>query len=409
MLRWLLRRTIESFERKWNYDASYLKEIVDLSPLAALKFSLATSLGSYRRDVPPDALFAAGITAVRSEDCGPCTQLVIAMAEQQGVRPEILRALLKDDVAAMPEEVALAWRFTRATLAHDRSGRRLPRRDRQTLGAARRGDAGVCDHDGAHVSDGEVRDGPRQDLLARGRQRRTGGDRSRRGDHAIASDLGAVAREPSLMIDPALSFEPHRRRLRGLAYRMLGSIAEAEDAVQDAYLRWHALDRDQVTDPRAFLTTATTRICLDVLRSARARHEEYVGPWLPEPVVDTNALAPDAQTELAEDLSIALLLALDRLSPLERAAFLLHDVFDCSFSEVASALDRSEAACRQLASRARTHVREARPRDESVARDRADDDDHETRGARIGVRRCGAFRRSRRLDEYAGRGRTSGD
>ena len=174
-------------------------------------------------------------------------------------------------------------------------------------------------------------------------------------------------------MDPALSFEPHRRHLRGLAYRMLGSIAEAEDAVQDAYLRWHAVDRDQVTDPRAFLTTATTRICLDALRSARVRREKYVGPWLPEPVVDTKALAPDAQTELAEDLSIALLLALDRLSPLERAAFLLHDVFDCSFSEVARALDRSEAACRQLASRARTHVRDARPRDESVARDRADD------------------------------------
>ena len=175
------------------------------------------------------------------------------------------------------------------------------------------------------------------------------------------------------MIDPALSFEPHRRRLLGLAYRMLGSLAEAEDSVQEAYLRWHAADRDKVTDPRAFLTTATTRICLDILRSARARREEYVGPWLPEPVVDATALAPDAQTELAEDLSIALLLALDRLSPLERAAFLLHDVFDCSFTEVASALDRSEAACRQLASRARTHVREARPRDQSVARDRADE------------------------------------
>ena len=189
----------------------------------------------------------------------------------------------------------------------------------------------------------------------------------------MACDVGAVARQPSFVMDPALSFEPHRRHLRGLAYRMLGSIAEAEDAVQDAYLRWHAVDRDQVTDPRAFLTTTTTRICLDALRSARARREEYVGPWLPEPVVDTKALAPDAQTELAEDLSIALLLALDRLSPLERAAFLLHDVFDCSFSEVARALDRSEAACRQLASRARTHVRDARPRDASVARDRDDD------------------------------------
>ena len=119
MMRWLLRRTIESFERKWGYDASYLKEIVSVSPLAALRFSLATSLGSYRRDVPDAALFAAGITAVRAEDCGPCTQLAVAMAEQQGVRPEILRALLRDDEAAMPEDVALAWRFTRATLAHD--------------------------------------------------------------------------------------------------------------------------------------------------------------------------------------------------------------------------------------------------------------------------------------------------
>ena len=119
MMRWLLRRTIESFERKWHYDASYLKEIVSVSPLAALRFSLATSLGSYRRDVPVAALFAAGITAVRAEDCGPCTQLAVAMAEQQGVRPETLRALLKDDEAAMPEDVALAWRFTRATLAHD--------------------------------------------------------------------------------------------------------------------------------------------------------------------------------------------------------------------------------------------------------------------------------------------------
>src|SRR5262249_13365448 len=156
-------------------------------------------------------------------------------------------------------------------------------------------------------------------------------------------------------------------RLLGLAYRMLGSVSEAEDAVQDAYLRWHAADRDAVSDVRAFLTTTTTRICLDTLKSARARRETYVGPWLPEPVLDTAALAPDTQTELAEDLSIALLLALDRLSPLERAAFLLHDVFDFSFGEVANALERSEAACRQLATRARTHVRAARPRGAAVS------------------------------------------
>src|SRR5687767_13238281 len=161
--------------------------------------------------------------------------------------------------------------------------------------------------------------------------------------------------------DPAATFEPHRRRLLGLAYRMLGSMAEAEDAVQEAYLRWHATDRASVAEPRAFLMTTTTRICLDVLKSARARREEYVGPWLPDPVTDTASLAPDAQTELAEDLSVALLLAIDRLSPLERAAFLLHDVFDYSFTQIANALGRNEAACRQLASRARTRVRETRP------------------------------------------------
>jgi RNA polymerase sigma-70 factor (ECF subfamily) len=161
--------------------------------------------------------------------------------------------------------------------------------------------------------------------------------------------------------DPSISFEPHRRRLLGLAYRMLGSMAEAEDAVQETYLRWHNADRARVDEPKAFLMTTTTRICLDVLKSARVQREAYVGPWLPEPVTDTAALAPDAQTELADDLSVALLLALQRLSPLERAAFLLHDVFDYSFAQVADALGRNEAACRQLAARARTHVRDVRP------------------------------------------------
>src|SRR5690348_15263020 len=175
------------------------------------------------------------------------------------------------------------------------------------------------------------------------------------------------------MSDPAASFEPYRRRLLGLAYRMLGSMADAEDAVQETYLRWHAADREKVLDPRAYLMTTTARICLDMLTSARARREEYVGPWLPEPVVDTASLAPDSRTELAEDLSFALLLILDQLSPLERAAFLLHDVFDFSFGEVATTLERSEAACRQLASRARAHVRAVRPRGGIAPSARSDD------------------------------------
>ena len=166
----------------------------------------------------------------------------------------------------------------------------------------------------------------------------------------------------SAMSDPAATFEPYRRRLRGLSYRMLGSMADAEDAVQETYLRWHGVDRNKVSDPKAFLMTTTARICLDMLTSARARREEYVGPWLPEPVLDTAALAPDSRTELAEDLSIALLLTLDRLSALERAAFLLHDVFDVGYGEIASVIEKSEPACRQVVHRARERVRGDRAR-----------------------------------------------
>jgi len=162
--------------------------------------------------------------------------------------------------------------------------------------------------------------------------------------------------------DAAAGFEAHRRHLMGLAYRMLGSLAEAEDAVQEAYLRWHAADRDAVENPRAYLSSVVTRLCLDQLKSARARRESYVGPWLPEPVLDEAALAAESASDYAHDLSVALMLALERLSPLERAAFLLHDVFEVGFAEIARTLGRGEAACRQLAARAREHVRAARPR-----------------------------------------------
>jgi RNA polymerase sigma-70 factor (ECF subfamily) len=156
--------------------------------------------------------------------------------------------------------------------------------------------------------------------------------------------------------DGQTDFEAHRGFLGGLAYRMLGSVAEAEDVVQDAFLRWREVDRAAVAEPRAYLARVVSRLCLDRMKSASHRREEYVGMWLPEPVV-----AEPAES-LAEDLSVALLLALERLSPLERAAFLLHDVFDMDYAAVAEALDNSEVACRQLAARARAHVREDRPR-----------------------------------------------
>jgi RNA polymerase sigma-70 factor, ECF subfamily len=152
---------------------------------------------------------------------------------------------------------------------------------------------------------------------------------------------------------------PHRGRLLGLAYRMLGSRSDAEDVVQDAYLRF--VDASDIRNPEAFLVTVVTRLCLDRLRSAKAQREIYVGPWLPEPVFDTASLSADAATEFADDLSFALLLALERLSPQERAAFLLHDVFDVPFAEIATMIDRSEPACRQLATRARRALRDERP------------------------------------------------
>lgn len=160
--------------------------------------------------------------------------------------------------------------------------------------------------------------------------------------------------------DAAGSFNPLRPKLIRVAYRMLGSVAEAEDVVQDAFLRWLDTDRAAVREPEAFLRRIVTRLCLDVMKSAQRRRETYVGPWLPEPLVETDPAGADADE--AQDVTLPLMLALERLSPLERAAFLLHDVFGASFEEIAESLAQEAAACRQLASRARTHVRAQRPR-----------------------------------------------
>jgi len=121
MVRWLMRRGLAAFERQWNYDASYVHEIVEADPRAAWMFQRAAALGKYRKDVPKAALFAAAITAVRHEDCGPCTQLGVSMAERAGIDPKVLRAVLTETPVMMPPDVALAWRFTRATLDHDLS------------------------------------------------------------------------------------------------------------------------------------------------------------------------------------------------------------------------------------------------------------------------------------------------
>src|SRR5262245_38562225 len=153
--------------------------------------------------------------------------------------------------------------------------------------------------------------------------------------------------------DAAASFDPLRPKLMRVAYRMLGSVADAEDVLQEAFIRWMGAERSGVREPEAYLRRTVTRLCLDQLKSARRQRETYVGPWLPDPVLEEDE---------EEDVTLPLMLALERLSPLERAAFLLHDVFGLGFEEVAATIRRDPANCRQLAARARTHVREARPR-----------------------------------------------
>lgn len=162
-------------------------------------------------------------------------------------------------------------------------------------------------------------------------------------------------------MEESQDLEKLRPRLFGLAYRMLGSGQEAEDAVQEAFLRWHLADTDEIRSAEAWLVTVVSRLCLDRLRALQVERKYYVGPWLPEPIVSADE-APDVALERASDLSMALLVVLQRLSPVERAGFLMHDVFDCKYSEIAAALGKSEAACRQLVHRARKRVRGDKPR-----------------------------------------------
>src|SRR5262245_7223405 len=156
-------------------------------------------------------------------------------------------------------------------------------------------------------------------------------------------------------------FESHRSRLFGIAYRMLGTRADAEDVLQDAYLRWHEAAGQDIRSPIGFLVTITTRLCLDRLRDLQKERGQYAGPWLPEPMVEDYAPSPETQSEIAGEVSVAFLAVLERLGPNERAAFLLHEVFDYDYPEVAQVIGKTEAACRQLVHRALLRMREGRP------------------------------------------------
>jgi RNA polymerase sigma-70 factor (ECF subfamily) len=161
-------------------------------------------------------------------------------------------------------------------------------------------------------------------------------------------------------MNPA-SFAENRGRLWSIAYRMLGSRADADDAVQDAYLRWHGASVDEIRSPQAWLVTTITRLCIDRLKHLRIEREHYTGPWLPEPIID-EAPAADEAVELASDLSVALLAVLERLAPEERAAFLLREMFDSGYGDIAQIIGKSEVATRQIVSRATKRVRAERPR-----------------------------------------------
>jgi RNA polymerase sigma-70 factor (ECF subfamily) len=165
-------------------------------------------------------------------------------------------------------------------------------------------------------------------------------------------------------------FEQLRRRLFAIAYRMTGTMGDAEDIVQEAYLRWHRADTNDVRTPEAWLVSVVTRLSIDRLRKASVERQAYTGPWLPEPFLGAPARSPEEQLELASDLSIAFIALLERLAPVERAAFLLHDVFDCDYPEIARILHKSEAACRQVVHRARERVRRDRPRFRASEEDR---------------------------------------
>jgi RNA polymerase sigma-70 factor (ECF subfamily) len=171
-----------------------------------------------------------------------------------------------------------------------------------------------------------------------------------------------TANQPPKIDEATRAFDQLRPRLQGIAYRMLSSVAEAEDVVQDAWLRWHGADRANIDNPEAWLVSVTTRLSIDRLRAAKVQREHYAGIWLPEPLIIDSPVTPEEIKERADDVSVAFLILLERLTPEARAAFLLRDVFDAGYDEVASAIGKSEAACRQLVSRARTQLRDERPR-----------------------------------------------
>lgn len=177
-----------------------------------------------------------------------------------------------------------------------------------------------------------------------------------------ARDIGAEGIPDTAAPTALTMFSEHRSALFSIAYRMLGTINDAEDVLQDAFIRWQQASREEIRSPRAFLVTIVSRLCIDRLQSARSQREEYIGQWLPEPIVTDAASDPTSAMWAGESISMAFLVLLERLNPIERAVFLLREVFDYEYAEISEAVGRTEANCRQILRRAKEHVQAARPR-----------------------------------------------
>ena len=189
----------------------------------------------------------------------------------------------------------------------------------------------------------------------------------------MAADHTENTKSPEAAAPSALTtFTEHRSLLFSIAYRMMGTVADAEDVLQDAFIRWQQAPRGDIRSPKAFLVTIVSRLCLNHLQSAHAQREQYVGQWLPEPVVTDAASDPASGVTADESISMAFLVVMERLNPIERAVFLLREVFDCDYAEISAAVGRTEANCRQILRRAKEHVQAARPRFTASARERSD-------------------------------------
>ncbi len=349
MLKWFAHRYIRGMEKRYGYDATYMHEMLDTTMTGFRRFMKIQNAGTWQGDAPANAWWAAGLAGALVEDCGPCVQIGTDLAMEGGMNGEIIEALLSG--TPTDADAQLGFDYGRALLLHSGNLDQL----RETI----EGKWGTAALIALSLRAMTTRNFP---VLKRALGHAKTCQRVRIGGAEVAVNPVLKGRMSDIAV-----FEGHRVHLRSIAYRMLGEMAAAEDVVQEAWLRWRRAEDEDIRDPRAWLSAVTVRLSLDALRKARARRETYVGPWLPEPILpdDMRAFAADAPTaraELASDLSLALLHVLERLSPEERAALILHDAFDCDYVEIAATLEKNEAACRKLVSRARERVKADRPR-----------------------------------------------